>query len=76
MPKNLTGKVMYGTWNDGSSVFKDSKGYYIVTVKSATTPLYKKYLKRFVPNPEARECLVNKRWTRCSKQKRRTTRKK
>lgn len=42
----LVGKREYGTWSDGSSIYKDSKGYYIVTVK---TP-YKKYLKKWNPD--------------------------
>jgi len=38
----LIGKIEYGTWNDGSSIYKDSNGYYIVT-------LAKKYLKNWKP---------------------------
>jgi len=59
----LVGKVEYGTWKNGSSVYKDSKGYYVVAV-NATGPMYKKYLKGWKPekNAEMME-FVNKRWT-------------
>ena len=34
----LVGKREYGTWKDGSSVYKDKAGYYVVAVnlKSVT----------------------------------------
>jgi hypothetical protein len=61
----LVGKKEYGTWKDGSSVYKDSKGYYIVAV-GVNTPMYKKYLKGWKPPKNSEElCLVNKRWKTC-----------
>jgi hypothetical protein len=72
----LAGKKEYGTWKDGSSIFKDSKGYYVVAA-SLTKPMYKKYLKGWKPKKDAPQlCLVNKRWTECRKKKVNTTRKK
>lgn len=63
----LVGKKEYGTWKDGSSVYKDSKGYYIVAV-GLNTPMYKKYLKNWKPKKDEEQlCLVNKRWTSCKK---------
>jgi hypothetical protein len=68
------GDKMYGSWNDGSSVFKDRKGYYIVAVnpksKPDESPLYKKYLKKWKPSKnDITECFVKKRWTQCNKNK-------
>ena len=65
----LVGKVEYGTWKNGSSVYKDSKGYYVVAV-NATGPMYKKYLKGWKPEKNTEElCFVKKRWTFCKKSK-------
>ena len=59
----LVGKVEYGTWKNGSSVYKDSKGYYVVAI-NATGPEYKKYLKGWKPEKNAETMhFVNKRWT-------------
>jgi len=45
----LTAKVEYGTWKDGSSVFKDGKkGYYVVSIGSDGEE-YKKYLRSWKP---------------------------
>ena len=71
----LVGKREYGTWNDGSSIYKDSKGYYIVAA-SLTKPMYKKYLKKWKPAKNAPQlCFTKKRWVECKK-KINTTRKK
>jgi len=65
--RRLVGKKEYGTWKDGSSVYKDSKGYYIVAVKltNAENPMYKKYLKSWTPEKDFQLCFKNKRWTAC-----------
>jgi hypothetical protein len=75
MPEHLGGKVIYGNYKDGSVIFKDRKGYYIVAV--TTEEPFKKYIKGWKPGPDdTPECLVNNHWTRCNKKKkRRTTRK-
>lgn len=66
----LIGKKEYGTWKDGSSIYKDTKGYYIVAVNSMNGPEYKKYLKKWKPATNEPElCLVKKRWTKCKKKK-------
>jgi hypothetical protein len=75
----LAGKKEYGTWKDGSSIYKDSKGYYIiaVNVKSLENPMYKKYLKGWKPSKEdSTLCLVKKRWTTCKKKGKKGTRRK
>jgi hypothetical protein len=41
----LVGKVEYGSWKDGSSIYKDSKGFYIVQYDNKRQSEYKKYLK-------------------------------
>lgn len=75
----LVGKKEYGTWKDGSSIYKDSKGYYIVAVRmNGEGGMYKKYLKSWKPAKDAiLLCFTNKRWTECKgkQSKRRTTRK-
>lgn len=74
MPEHLGGKVIYGSYKDGSVIFKDRKGYYIVAVTTGAP--FKKYIKGWKPSlNDTRECLVNNHWTRCTKKKRRTTRK-
>ena len=65
---------MYGSWRDGSSVFKDSKGYYIVAVnlksKPGENPLYRKYLKKWKPSKnDTTECFIKKRLTQFNKNK-------
>ena len=42
----------YGTWKDGSSVYKDKKGFYIYAIsyeKNEKGDEYKKYLKKWKP---------------------------
>jgi len=70
----LVGNKEYGTWKDGSSVYKDSKGYYIVAVN--LEGMYKKYLKNWKPAAETPLlCFIKKRWTSCEKKKVNKTRK-
>ena len=76
----LVGTKEFGTWKDGSSIYKDSKGYYIVAVnlnpKANEEPMYKKYLKGWKPAKNAEKlCFVKKRWTTCKKKKKNKTRK-
>ena len=71
----LVGKKEFGTWKDGSSIYKDSKGYYYVAVNAEG--MYKKYLKSWKPKKEEELCFVNKRWKTCkakAKAKRKTRR--
>jgi hypothetical protein len=44
----LNGTIEYGTWKDGSSVYKDKIGYYIVDINE-NDENYKKYLKNWKP---------------------------
>ena len=76
----LVGNKEFGTWKNGSSIYKDSKGYYVVAVKLNAAvneePMYKKYLKGYKPKKEEPElCFVKKRWTFCNKKKANKTRK-
>ncbi len=65
-PKSLVGKVVYGSWNDGSDVYKDSKGYYVVQYSPSRNETYKKHLKRWKPAPDTNKlCMVGKKWKRC-----------
>ena len=64
----LVGKRDYGSYKTGASVYKDSKGYYIVEWSLKEEKEYKKYLKSWVPPKNSEQlCLVKKRWTSCKK---------
>jgi hypothetical protein len=70
----LVGKKEYGTWTNGSSIYKDSKGYYYVAVNAEG--MYKKHLKSWKPAKDAPQlCFVNKKWEMCKLATRKTTRK-
>ena len=60
------GNIDYGSWKDGSSVFKDSKGYYIIQFNINKGNEYKKYLKKWRP-PRDSDVLyldkTKKKWT-------------
>jgi len=61
---NLGGNKEYGTYKDGSSIYKDSKGYYYVAVNNAG--MYKKYLKGWKPaKNDIPMCFKNKKWGFC-----------
>jgi hypothetical protein len=51
---SLAGKVIYGSWKDGSDIYKDVKGYYVVQWNPVTEKEYKKHLKGWKPTPETR----------------------
>jgi hypothetical protein len=46
---SLVKATVYGSWKDGSDIFKDTKGYYIVQLDVKKDKFYKKYLKGFTP---------------------------
>jgi hypothetical protein len=41
--------VIYGTYKDGSDIYKNTKGYYTIQWNFKTKKEYKKYLKSFKP---------------------------
>ena len=41
--------VVYGSWNDGSDIYKDKKGFFVVQWNPHTENEYKKYLRGFKP---------------------------
>ena len=41
----IRGSIEYGTWKDGSSIYKDNKGYYVFQYDITKDVEYKKYLK-------------------------------
>jgi len=55
----LIGNIDYGTWNDGSSIFKDNKGYYIININNKGEE-YKKYLKKWKPSGEYEPLYLDK----------------
>jgi hypothetical protein len=65
----VVGLREYGTYDNGASVYKDKKGFYIVDWNGKNE--YKKYLKHWKPmKPRSEQlCLVGKRWTLCKKNK-------
>ena len=52
----MTRGIVYGSWNDGSDIYKDKKGYYVLMFKSnadwKANKLTKKYLPNFKPVPQ------------------------
>lgn len=50
--ERYNGMEDYGTWSDGSSIFKDKKGYYIIQWDPKAQAEYKKYIpKSWKPSP-------------------------
>jgi len=61
--KNLIGKQDFGSWKNGSSVFKDKKGFYVVQWNPKKNEEYKKYLKKWKPkNTKKKLMLKNNKW--------------
>jgi hypothetical protein len=61
--KKYIGKEDFGTWKDGSSVFKDKKGFYVVQWDPKKNIEYKKYLNNWKPKPqEDRLVLIKNKW--------------
>ena len=61
MKYGLIGNIDYGSWKDGSSIFKDNKGYYIISVKNkGKGEEYKKYLKNWKPSGNTKLLYLNK----------------
>lgn len=62
--KSLIGKQDFGSWKNGSSVFKDKKGFYVVQWNSKKNEEYKKYLKNWKPKmTQSKLLLKNNKWT-------------
>ena len=63
----LLGNIDYGTWKDGSSIFKDTKGYYIIQAQNkGKGEAYKKYLKIWKPPHDTKLLYLDKtkkKWT-------------
>jgi len=54
-----TGNIDYGSWKDGSSIFKDNKGYYIFNINNKGEE-YKKYLKNWKPTSTGEPLYLDK----------------
>lgn len=62
----LVGNIEYGTWKDGSSIYKDIKGYYIVSIDNRNGKEYKKYIKNWQPSHNVQLLYLDKakhKWT-------------
>ena len=74
--KNI-GKEDFGTWKDGSSVFKDKKGFFVIQWNPKKNMEYKKYLNNWKPKPQKnRLVLVKNKWYIKKSNKRKTRNKK
>jgi hypothetical protein len=66
------GNIEYGTWKNGSSIFKDSNGYYIIDINSKGEE-YKKYLKNWKPTGDYEPLYLDKSKNKWTTQKKRVT---
>jgi hypothetical protein len=79
----MTRSIVYGSWNDGSDIYKDKKGFYVEIFKSnadwEANKLTKKYLPNFKPTSqnelEKELALIRSKTKRRQSKKRRTTKK-
>jgi hypothetical protein len=67
--KNI-GKEDFGTWRDGSSIFKDKKGFYVVQWNIKKKMEYKKYLKNWKPKSQKKRLVLKKNKWHIKKSKR------
>jgi hypothetical protein len=70
------GKIIYGSWKDGSDIYKDSNGYFVLQYSPKQDKIVKKYLKRWKPkDTDDFLCLTKKKWKLCKAGKTRKHRK-
>lgn len=55
------GKIIYGSWKDGSHIYKDTKGYFISQWNPKTKAEYKKYLSGWKPRPNDPKVYFNEK---------------
>jgi hypothetical protein len=55
----IEGFIDYGTYKDGSSIFKNNKGYYIFNINNKGEE-YKKYLKKWKPTGDYEPLYLDK----------------
>ncbi len=67
------GRAVYGSWNDGSDIYKDKKGFFVVQWDLNAEKEYKRYLHGFKPSGPI--AYIRSR-TRSQQSKRRRTSKK
>jgi len=55
-------KIVYGSWKDGSDIYKEKKGYYIIQWNPKTEMSYKKYLaKSWKPKVNKKKKIIKKK---------------
>jgi hypothetical protein len=61
-------ETIYGSWKDGSDIYKDKKGYFVIQYEPKNNMVYKKHIK-FTPNPEyvITRKIKSKKQKRCGK---------
>jgi len=67
---------VYGSWNDGSDIYKDSKGYFVMQWNVEKEADYKKYLPTWKPAanaPKMRFDTKKQKWKLERKAKKPTT---
>ncbi len=73
------GKAVYGSWTNGSDIYKDNKGYYVDLWNWNAEKEYKKYLRGFKPTPrnelEKELARIRRRTRKMRSKKRRTIKK-
>jgi hypothetical protein len=72
----VAGNVVYGSWNDGSDIYKDSKGYFVMQWNVEKETDYKKYLPTWKPAanaPRMRFDTKKQKWKLERKAKKSTT---
>lgn len=72
--RKTIGKEDFGTWKDGSSIFKDKKGFYVVQWNPKKNMEYKKYLNNWKPKSQKNRLLLIKNKWHIKKSKKRTRR--
>jgi len=55
------GKIIYGSWKNGSDIYKDRKGYFIVQWNVKTEKESKKYLASWKPSPSNKKLYFNEK---------------
>ncbi|OUU22040.1 MAG: hypothetical protein CBB97_15615 [Candidatus Endolissoclinum sp. TMED37] len=62
-------KIVYDSWNDGSDVYKDKKGYYVIQWNPKTSTEYKKYLRKSWKPSNINKTKKNRKQKRKTKKK-------
>lgn len=61
-------ETIYGSWKDGSDIYKDKKGYFVIQYEPKKDMVYKKHIK-FTPDPQYvfTRKIKSKKYKHCTK---------